>query len=197
MLHITNLQVMRRCNTVRALFPFPITQAPGDLLEAPLQEGLQHATDHGLCPPGCRVVVMAENLADGPDTLPVLFTRVCPSPAIVVLPLQARSYLVSHLRPSLPQVTQLHPLKNKKCMSSVGVPTQILDISTVKLCRVWRVCIRLAKTPCSIVCRRLQLRMKALSHMPSHACWPASGLGQLHSSATNSLHAEACCAKPT
>ena len=72
------LQVMRRCNTVRALFPFPITQAPGDLLEAPLQEGLQHAKDQGLCPPGCRVVVMAENLADGPDTLPVLFTRVSP-----------------------------------------------------------------------------------------------------------------------
>lgn len=69
-------QVMRRCNTVRALFPFPITQAPGDLLEAPLQEGLQHARDQGLCPAGCRVVVMAENLADGPDTLPVLFTRV-------------------------------------------------------------------------------------------------------------------------
>ena len=73
------LQVMRRCNTVRALFPFPITQAPGDLLEAPLQEGLQHARDQGLCSPGCRVVVMAENLADGPDTLPVLFTRVCSS----------------------------------------------------------------------------------------------------------------------
>ena len=72
------VQVMRRCNTVRALFPFPITQAPGDLLEAPLQQGLQHAKDQGMCPPGCRVVVMAENLADGPDTLPVLFTRVCP-----------------------------------------------------------------------------------------------------------------------
>ncbi|KAL0052368.1 hypothetical protein WJX82_000973 [Trebouxia sp. C0006] len=74
-------EVMRRCNTVRALFPFPITQAPGDLLEAPLQEGLQHARDQGLCPSGCRVVVMAENLADGPDTLPVLFTRVAPGDA--------------------------------------------------------------------------------------------------------------------
>lgn len=89
----TKLQVMRRCNTVRALFPFPITQAPGDLLEAPLQEGLQHAKEHGLCPPGCRVVVMAENLADGPDTLPVLFTRVCPSPAAVVLPLSVCPYV--------------------------------------------------------------------------------------------------------
>jgi len=75
-LTLVMMQVMRRCNTVRALFPFPITQAPGDLLEAPLQEGLQHARDQGLCPSGCRVVVMAENLADGPDTLPVLFTRV-------------------------------------------------------------------------------------------------------------------------
>lgn len=78
------LQVMRRCNTVRALFPFPITQAPGDLLEAPLQEGLEHAKDQGLCPPGCRVVVMAENLADGPDTLPVLFTRVHSLPSSAV-----------------------------------------------------------------------------------------------------------------
>ena len=83
---MNKLQVMRRCNTVRALFPFPITQAPGDLLEAPLQDGLQHAKDQGLCPPGSRVVVMAENLADGPDTLPVLFTRVCSYPPATTLP---------------------------------------------------------------------------------------------------------------
>ena len=70
------VQVMRRCNTVRALFPYPITQAPGDLMEAPLQAGLEHARDLALCPPGCRVVVMAENLQEGPEALPVIFTRV-------------------------------------------------------------------------------------------------------------------------
>lgn len=61
---------------MRALFPYAISQGPGDLLEEPLQAGLEHARDEGMCPPGCRVVVLAENLADGPDTLPVLFTRV-------------------------------------------------------------------------------------------------------------------------
>ena len=61
---------------MRALFPYAISQGPGDLLEEPLQAGLRHARDEGMCPPGCRVVVLAENLADGPDTLPVLFTRV-------------------------------------------------------------------------------------------------------------------------
>ena len=70
------VQVLRRCSAVRALFPYAISQGPGDLLEEPLQAGLQHARDEGLCPPGCRVVVLAENLAEGPDTLPVLFTRV-------------------------------------------------------------------------------------------------------------------------
>lgn len=122
---ISLLQVLRRCSAVRALFPYAITQGPGDLLEAPLQAGLQHALDQGLCPPGCRVVVLAENLADGPDTLPVLFTRVrapvvtnpappcrpkqaiaspcqdpaspCKAPASPVKPLKPRCLHLSHL----------------------------------------------------------------------------------------------------
>lgn len=69
-------QVLRRCTAVRGLFDYAISQGPGDLLEEPLQAGLKHATDVGLCPPGCRVVVLADNLSDGPDTLPVMFSRV-------------------------------------------------------------------------------------------------------------------------
>lgn len=70
------MQVLRRCSAVRGLFDYAISQGPGDLLEEPLQAGLKHATEVGLCPPGSRVVVLADNLSEGPDTLPVMFTRV-------------------------------------------------------------------------------------------------------------------------